>query len=359
MVNQITGDPMANSLPPRVQDFLRRKTIVVISEYVEMLTSLHVLHRPEHHSYRAEWSQETLRQFPSRFVKKIKEFGTLTDEWLALIDSETPSTFNRPVEEAIHRLRNLPDAEFLVILYNQRFPLSTVVGWLTGTDNEWKEVLSETEKMALKNPVRIRKLIADFLEEYHRLYFHEEWRRVEPWIVRAEGAFYEKLNQNPIHALAELHPRLLVKEDALYAQKAVLYRFPYQDIRRILVRPSTFVHPHLLIGFSEGLVSVPFSVEVPGPSKSDDVPSDFVRMLKALSEETRLKIVRSLFQKPHCTQQLAQIHGISEAAVSKHLKLLMEANYVSTERRGNYVFYTLRPQEMEMILVYLRQFLEQ
>jgi DNA-binding transcriptional ArsR family regulator len=84
-----------------------------------------------------------------------------------------------------------------------------------------------------------------------------------------------------------------------------------------------------------------------------------VRMFKVLSDPTRLSIVRSLFQQPHCTQQLAHVHQISEAAVSKHLKLLTEASFVTTERRGNYVFYALQSDEVEMLIVYLRQFLEQ
>ena len=88
-------------------------------------------------------------------------------------------------------------------------------------------------------------------------------------------------------------------------------------------------------------------------------PEDLVRMYKALSDGTRLKLIRSLFQHPHCTQQLAQIHGISEAAVSKHLKLLVESKFVTTERRGNYVFYKLMAGELEMMIVYLRDFLEQ
>jgi DNA-binding transcriptional ArsR family regulator len=84
-----------------------------------------------------------------------------------------------------------------------------------------------------------------------------------------------------------------------------------------------------------------------------------VRMFKALADPTRLRIVRLLHAQPHCTQQLAPALGISEAAVSKQLKLLTEAGCITAERSGSFVFYSLRMDETEMLMVYLRQFLEQ
>jgi DNA-binding transcriptional ArsR family regulator len=107
------------------------------------------------------------------------------------------------------------------------------------------------------------------------------------------------------------------------------------------------------------VLNLPLSVEVPGVLKNQEVPVDLLRMFKILSDGTRLKIVQSLFHQPHCTQQLSFIHGISEEAVSKHLKQLLEAKFVTSERRGNYIFYKLESDEMEMLIVYLRNFLEQ
>jgi hypothetical protein len=242
-----------------MQDFLRKKSIVATSAYLEMLSSLHVLHRPEHHSYRVEWAQQTLQQLPDQFKKQLREYGEITDEWLSLMDAESPSISTRSIQEGIDNIRNLPDAEFLVLLYNQRFSLSTIISWLSDTDDGWKKALSENERKALKHPGRIRRMIANFLDEYHRIYFYAEWRRIEPWLVRAERTFLEKLARSPEKALGELHPRLLVKKDGLYAQKATLYRFPYEEIKTIIVRPSTFVYPHLMLNLFGG-VRVPPTV---------------------------------------------------------------------------------------------------
>jgi DNA-binding transcriptional ArsR family regulator len=343
-----------------VKDFIKKKTSVCISEYNEMLCSLHVLQRPEHHAYRLEWSREVQRNLSPDFLKQLQDFGGLTNEWLSLLDFRLNDGGKHTIEEWIGSLNRLPDAEFIVLIFNQEYTLGQVILWLQGrNEQEWKQLLSERKREALLHPARERKRITDFLLAYVELVFKKEWYEIRPWLVRAERDFYDQLSQAPLKVMEQLHPRLFFKQDAVYAQKAKLYRWPYQGLKRIDIRPSTFVHPHLLLVESDGVLSLPLAVEVPGVSKNEEVPIDLQRMFKALSDSTRLKIVRSLFHQPHCTQQLSHIHGISEAAVSKHLKQLMETKFVTSERRGNYMFYKLESSEMEMVIVYLRNFLEQ
>lgn len=342
-----------------LQELIRKKTIVKTSPFTEMVVSLHVLYRPEHHVYRVEWAQHRNETLPQSLIKECSELGEWTHEWLAILDAETEPKWSVSPMETIQQIQQMPEAEFLQILFNQRFSLSQVLLWMSGKDETWKTILNDHQKKSLHQPTKIRRRIVSALKQYWDESFQQEWRLIEPWLVKAEQDFTEKVERNGVQALAQLHPRLYVKEDGLYMQKATMYRYPYQEIKRIVVRPSTFVHPHLLIGDKDGIVTVPLDVRVPGSVKSGGVPADLVRMFKTLSDETRLKIVHSLYAQPHCTQQLAQIHHVSEAAISKHLKMLVAANYVTTERRGNYVFYRLVPEEVEMILIYLRQFLEQ
>lgn len=343
----------------RLQELIRKKTTVNTSPFTEMVVSLHVLYRPEHHVYRVEWAANTMKVLPSQLAEELNELGKWTDEWLAVLDAETEPKWSDSPKETIKQIQRMPEAEFLQILFNQRFSLLQILTWLGGQDESWKNILDERERTALLGATKIRRRMAAALQQYWDDFFQHEWRLIEPWLVKAERDFADKVERNGVQALAQLHPRLFVKEDGLYMQKATLYRFPYEETKKIVVRPSTFVHPHLLIGHKDGIVTVPLDVRVPGLQRQGGVPADLIRMFKTLSDETRLKIVHSLFAQPHCTQQLAQIHQVSEAAISKHLKILMEAKYVTTERRGNYVFYRLVPQEVEMILVYLRQYLEQ
>ncbi|AEE92362.1 Regulatory protein ArsR [Tepidanaerobacter acetatoxydans Re1] len=66
---------------------------------------------------------------------------------------------------------------------------------------------------------------------------------------------------------------------------------------------------------------------------------DTLAVIKALGDESRFKIINILLEYNYCVRTLAQELGISEAAVSQHLKVLKEAGLLEGERRGYYMHY--------------------
>ena len=66
---------------------------------------------------------------------------------------------------------------------------------------------------------------------------------------------------------------------------------------------------------------------------------ELAAVLKALSDENRLLILRLLGRRDYCVRALARQLGISQAAVSQHLKVLREAELVAGEKRGYFVHY--------------------
>lgn len=66
---------------------------------------------------------------------------------------------------------------------------------------------------------------------------------------------------------------------------------------------------------------------------------NFQEILKALADETRLKLVTLLLSHDFCVGALAKQLNISEAAVSQHLQLLRKAGVVKGEKRGYYTHY--------------------
>jgi DNA-binding transcriptional ArsR family regulator len=65
------------------------------------------------------------------------------------------------------------------------------------------------------------------------------------------------------------------------------------------------------------------------------------RLLKALANETRLKIVDRLHGGECNVGDLAAVLGCDQSTVSKHLAVLRSVGVVDDERRGNTVFYRL------------------
>jgi ArsR family transcriptional regulator len=61
--------------------------------------------------------------------------------------------------------------------------------------------------------------------------------------------------------------------------------------------------------------------------------------LSALSDKTRLSILRHLLARDYCAGALAQVVGVADAAAARHIRILRAAGLVRGEKRGAYVHY--------------------
>ena len=68
---------------------------------------------------------------------------------------------------------------------------------------------------------------------------------------------------------------------------------------------------------------------------------DLAEFFKALSDETRLRIMALLFQKEMCVCEICDVIGESQPKVSRHLAKLRDADLVRDERQSQWVFYYL------------------
>ncbi|MFP4520709.1 MAG: ArsR/SmtB family transcription factor [Fibrobacterota bacterium] len=63
------------------------------------------------------------------------------------------------------------------------------------------------------------------------------------------------------------------------------------------------------------------------------------RIFKALSVETRIRMIELLKDRALCVNALANKLGISPAGVSQHLRILRDAGAVIADKKGYYVHY--------------------
>ena len=73
------------------------------------------------------------------------------------------------------------------------------------------------------------------------------------------------------------------------------------------------------------------------------------RMLKALGEPMRLKIYQALLERKHCVRSLSKKLGISESAISQHMKVLKEAELVYGEKFGYHTHYLPRQDAVDFL----------
>lgn len=64
-------------------------------------------------------------------------------------------------------------------------------------------------------------------------------------------------------------------------------------------------------------------------------------LLKVLADETRLAVVERLLAGPMNVARINESLGVEPTLLSHHLKVLREANLVTTRREGKHVVYSL------------------
>ena len=74
-------------------------------------------------------------------------------------------------------------------------------------------------------------------------------------------------------------------------------------------------------------------------------------VLKAIANETRLLILCSIIEDDFTVNQLSEITGTGQSAVSQHLKVLSEQNIVSSKRMGKKIIYKIVDSRVKAMLV--------
>jgi ArsR family transcriptional regulator, arsenate/arsenite/antimonite-responsive transcriptional repressor len=67
----------------------------------------------------------------------------------------------------------------------------------------------------------------------------------------------------------------------------------------------------------------------------------FIKVMKALSDANRVKILKLLEQRSLCVCEIQAVLGLAQPTVSKHLKVLEEAGLVTFFKEGLWVHYRL------------------
>jgi len=81
----------------------------------------------------------------------------------------------------------------------------------------------------------------------------------------------------------------------------------------------------------------------------------FTRAMQALSDPGRVKVLKMLEATgPLCNCQIHPALGLAQPTVSKHLKVLEDAGFIVSEKRGLWVHYRLNPAPAPLVAALLR-----
>jgi DNA-binding transcriptional ArsR family regulator len=103
---------------------------------------------------------------------------------------------------------------------------------------------------------------------------------------------------------------------------------------------------------------------------------ELVKIFKALANENRLKILEAIkkYQTEYtccpqglesldvtegttcCVDEIGVQFEMAQSTVSQHLKELYNAGLLERHKKGKWVYYTIKPEKLEEISGYLREF---
>lgn len=75
-----------------------------------------------------------------------------------------------------------------------------------------------------------------------------------------------------------------------------------------------------------------------------------IKLLNALGDETRIKIVQFLMNGEQCACSIYPVVKRAQSTVSQHLKVLEEAGVLESRREGINIWYKIKSKEAEQIL---------
>jgi len=309
----------------------------VYSPFFEMICSLHVLFKPEHHLGRLDWAEEMKNRMPHALYEELMFFGKNSDEWCGAMDfyDVSDSIVDLNTIAVLDAVSAMDSVKFFRVLSN---------GASQGFD--------------LQDEGDFRRRFSACLKAYYFQFFEGELRYIEPLLIRIlkkQAALCDEIGVKEY--IRTIHNRIEVTEDKLVFYKYRTFSFDFEKIRKITVKISSFIDPHLLVGIDDpSHIGLTFRAQL--QEAAPEVPVDLYRTMRALGDDTRLRILRIIRQKQSSTQSLAEELKLTEACISKHLKVLLEADLLYKQRKGNYMYYLMKTLQLDRIPMDIYQYLD-
>jgi DNA-binding transcriptional ArsR family regulator len=188
-------------------------------------------------------------------------------------------------------------------------------------------------RRVLLDPAGARSQFASLLEQYHAAVFANELGQLAEPLGHAAGHARELLSVLPTaEAIERLTGGYTLAEDL--------------PLRRITIAPSVFIYPFMFsrVDVAAGEALIAFGVQTDVLQKSDSAPVDpqLARVIKALTDPNRQKLVHLLAQRPMFGPEVVSALGLAQPTVHHHLASLRAASLVRQERAKEGMRYTLR-----------------
>ncbi len=341
----------------------------------DFFTSLHVLHFPDEFGLRGAWAAGVRSRLPNEareFLEKVVGNFKPPLNWVYSLPSPKDAV------TALLVLKTIPVADRLAAL--RLCPFDSLQGCemldAVSQRGEWDQAMvdefvqlwraQDSSAQVIPGPVsakRVEKIFSvcadpqnfgqkylDSLQAYYDAFFSEEEKRI--------GLKLEK-------ALADARQTAdkLGAEDYLRSQDEKLDLELLQSSDRIVMAPSYWCARgalHSDLEQDQHLILFGARPKEESLVPGEIVPEDLLKRLKAMTDPTRMRILRYLLQEKLTPAELARRLRLRAPTVTHHLHLLKSTGMVHFVRKGkNERLYYAKMESIKGTYTQLKDFLEQ
>jgi DNA-binding transcriptional ArsR family regulator len=340
----------------------------------EALRSLHVLTDIKHHPLHISWALRTRTRMTSELKDDADRFAFWYLDRPLVVRELWPQADVGAWPDELSVLRQAPVEQFAEQLIHgaltrnglgPRVPLDRFLGNPELQEQALAQIQARhpaslpVMRELIADPEHSRERFAQFLTSYWQACISPDWPTLEARL-RADIARRGRAmsRRGLLQMLEELSPHVRVdhNSDEVVIRRPGLRKDADQlDLTltghdQLLLVPSHFVWPELTAvaqrdpqdGREQQTVLIVYALaEMQREGRAPVPPQGLLKLLRSAGDPTRLQVLQLLVQQPRSTREIAGLIGLTEAAISKQLKLLQDAGWVTPERRSYYVYYRL------------------
>jgi DNA-binding transcriptional ArsR family regulator len=325
-----------------------------VSPAQEAVISIHVLLDPSHHPLHIPWVIRSRKVIGPALKTELESFQVLYRKLMVNFWEPKPGLGFFAFEEELTALLNMPIETYTSQVSHILLGAPTAHENVLQDHKVRQEMMDQTAvnypasisviKELLDDPLRSRQHFCDCLAAYWEACLAREWPRLEnAFLQDIERRGYTLLQQGVLGLLRALSPELHINlRTGLGLRKSdanITVEFNDKDI--LFLWPSHFIWPHVFVK-PDPPCHLKYAIQEHWHQGQAPVPPErLLKLIRATGDVTRLQILQLLSQREHSTRELAGIIGVSEAAVSKQLRILQDVKLIRPRRQSYYVFYSL------------------
>lgn len=310
------------------------------SDVINAMVGIHVLVEPEHHPLLKKWAEEVM----GVLTEGERDLLLLLKDWygqgLKMFDLLLHIKIFSDVEHFSNAVMNLRKDAFLKILFEE-----------LAEEDVFKAMREKAHLISLmEQQPYVFGCTLDVAAEifYNTDVFRERYigllQTVHPFTLR----FMEQ-KRGELEKMCTQVKIMLQEDSALeVCQKIMGKRFQrVSNYQRYFFCPTALIVPHRFRLFTNDFVILIFG---PGWDTRDGAIEQVKKNVKALDDETRLKIIRALVADRSYGKVLAENLNLTTATVSHHLELLRQAGLLVEEKVGNIKYFRVSEEAVKVCL---------